>query len=158
MKLFGRRKAVTIAAAAPLAAGMSARNYGMDTKYPPTAPVRVSDMEGLIPSALNKIAEPAGLKQYYDAVQRADAPLRFFGARRDLLRYQHGIDPNIDCLRSVSKQHKIIMHMRKVDRMHDEQRSLVEKMMDVFGVRDFFKKRDEMYGGNAVEAGQSSRY
>lgn len=156
MKLFSRRKAVTLAASAPLAAGaMRTAPYPIP---PPTAGLVGSYPEYAkdAASSLGRLVAPTNLPEYYKAVGESEKAWRFFDNRRDMQRYRDGnVSPNIACLKSVSYQHKFIMHMREVDRINDERKSFVEKMLDSFGVRDYFKKMEEQHGG--AEA-SSNRY
>lgn len=153
MRFFGRRKAVTGIAAAPLALTVTGTN-----QYGARVVEKLNTPPGAVPFDLGRIAEPAGLKSYYAAVENAHKGWNFFDARRDLQRYRGAaLSPNIACLKSVSAQHKYIMHMREVDRYHEERKTALEKLLDTFGVRDYFKKLEDRHG-SALKAESSARY
>lgn len=146
MKMFSRRKATVAITGAPIGFAATVGRGGgstLDATFPP--------------SPMHDILKPAGLDKYYETVQKAASARQFFDQRRELLRYRHdAFSPNIACLKSVAMQHKIIMHMREVDRLVDEHKSFVEKMMDAFGVREYFKKMEKYHGEGAQTA--SNRY
>lgn len=146
-----RRMFASMFLAAPVAAaGMNTkRASGMLVDKTPPAP-----SEWMIKETID-LTRPAGIDDYYRALgaaRDAEKYRRTIVAARHEVKY-NGMPISIDCLRSVSPQHKF--HMMAARAIENEQasRTFAEMLMDKFGVREWLVKRN---GEGAQEAGMST--
>jgi hypothetical protein len=152
MKLFSRRKTFAVAAAAPIAAGMSAKNYGVDPVVPTTPPPGGWAMNDAA-STLTRIDTPPKWRDFCNA---RDA-FHQSQMQRHEVHNPHIFDLNIQALRSVSPQHKAHMQMEDHRRRNREAESFLESLARNLGVLEFWKGRDEG-SRNYQDTAQSSRY
>lgn len=138
MKLFSRRKTLTVAAAAPIVAGMSAANYGVEGApiVPPTLPGDWMKKEAA--STLNRIVTPPKWRDFCNA---RDA-FHQSQAQQQAVHNTHVFDLNIQALRSVSVQHKSRMQIESHRRATREAQSFLESLARNLGVWDFWKGGD----------------
>ena len=153
MRLFGRRIFNRGAMVAP-AAGLLM--VGATTPPHRTIPVAPSYPEpGSLfdTSGARTIVEPPGLPKYREASRSYFASKEYRGlltqARRDALI--SSMNTNIAVLKSVSAQHKYHMMVKRAIVEREEERTFTERLMDTFGVREFFSRNDY------PQAGASSR-
>lgn len=90
----------------------------------------------------SQVTEPENLQKYYSSVQNAHKLMRYrrlLGkSRREV--HSFGVPPSIDCLRSVSRVHKHQMMVKQKLNSELEERTFTKKLMDQFGVREWFEK------------------
>lgn len=138
--------------AAPLAIGaVAASPRGVAEKLSHS---QVAGVTGLMRGDDNwkPTPEPPGLANYYNATGANQRSQRYMSmmkeARRVALNYG-GLNANIQALKSVAPQHKLHMAtMRELQRQEDE-RTFAEKLMDQFGVREYFSKHAQIEGNGA---------
>lgn len=72
-----------------------------------------------------------------EAIQKA----RRYQCHKDDLAMRGGVDVNIMSLKSVSKQHKLHMHIKQQEEKEKARRTWYEALLDQFGVRDYIMKQ-----------------
>lgn len=140
-RIFMRRAPVAVAAA-PIAISsiaspqQVAEKVAMDAGSP--VPQWAADV------ATPRPPRPPRLDDYYKAMSKRNDAFKYRALMHDCNRIlQHdGSNPNIDALRSVSRQHKLHMYVQMNIRRREEDQTFMEKMQDFFGVRDWFRLRD----------------
>ena len=141
-----RRMFTSMIGVAPLAASVSAKPAtGFEAISIAKTPLIPPD-DGLINLVGERIAEPAGLKDYWAAKEAYNAAKRYRSRMQDAREYNHrnGVPANIACLKSVSAQHKLHMMARHSFELEEADRSFTEMLMDKFGVRSWFN--DQRHG------------
>lgn len=141
------------AAPAVLGAGFATSR---SASSPMPMPAQIPRDSALISDYVRGVVEPVGLKDYWkaqDAVRRSRMYLDLLGTtRREVTQY--GMPPSIDCLRSVSRVHKGHMMVQWAMKRREEERTFSQRLMDQFGVRDWFEKQNHP----SAEAGNAGGY
>lgn len=100
--------------------------------------------------------KPPGLDGYWKAREAFSASERYRSllgnSRREA--HQYGMPPSIDCLRSVSHQHKHHMMVNWLLKREKQNQTFMESLMDQFGVRDWFSKQNH----GVAEASRSNGF
>jgi hypothetical protein len=97
------------------------------------------------PISLKVLTPPAGYAKYQEVENTLHAVKRFRQRRNYFARDYERIDPNIMALKSVSLQHKAMMHIMQQEREELDNRSYLDKLADELGLKEFFKKRQDEY-------------
>lgn len=84
-----------------------------------------------------------------EAIQKA----RRYQCHKDDLAMRGGVDVNIMSLKSVSKQHKLHMHIKQQEEKEKARRTWYEALLDQFGVRDYIMKQRV---DNGIEGAKSA--
>ena len=138
------------AVAAPVMAG------GARPDYPPHPPPMTTGFIGNALQAGRELVAPPAYKQFLAAKEAASA-IEHARYMRQRYREDGRVELDISVLKSVSTQHKVHMQMSRDKQRQIDERSFTESLIDSLGLRDYFKKRNEMdVGGtekNAASAG-----
>lgn len=86
-----------------------------------------------------------------EAIQKA----RQYQYHKDDLAKRGGVDVNIRSLKSVSKQHKLHMHIKQQEEKEKARRTWYEALLDQFGVRDYIMKQRADNGVEGVASTSS---
>lgn len=121
---------------------------------PPPTPDYPGRDAGLAGQVLQAVVKPAGLDKYYAAQSAIHASKRYMNQLKEGQRYGR-LDLNIDCLKSVSTQHKYRMHLDAALSRQKETETFFEKLQDTFGVREYFTKVQERNGAQPAESNGS---
>lgn len=150
MKLFSRRKVAAAIPVAPIAAGISARNYGLDAPPPPIETMGML-VEEKVARDIERVHIPAGWRDFSRERNAFHAAMRM----RERYSSAFPVDLDIESLRSVSRQHKQRMQVAKQERLMQERESFLESLARKFNVLEFWKGKDGLesyYSGDAQPA------
>lgn len=141
MKL-GRRMFASLMPAAPVMAGEIGRGVADNlSSYTTTNPVPLGMGE-----IVNRFDPPATYKKYRE-VENTLWKVRYFRhTRNEIAGSLRHIDANIMALKSVSIQHKAIMHMKQEEQEVERNRTFLEQLQDTLGLREYFKKHNDLEG------------
>lgn len=148
-KLLGRRVFGRGALAAPLVLGEAKRIDRYDGK---SAPIPwPSPPENWV--SKETIMEPPGLKTFYDTSSKYRDSKNYLRAVTGASGRNFNMDLNISALRSVSRQHKCHMNVKKIIEREKEEMTFFESLKDSLGLREWFKNRNTI----GAEAAQQER-
>lgn len=116
------------------------------TSFNPVPPTPFNTV-GMLSSAFER---PATYAKYQEIEQGLYTAQRFRQRRNYIMMGQERRDPNIMTLKSVSPQHKAMMHVLQEEREQAANRSFLERLADELGLTEFFKKQREEYGGSPI--------
>jgi hypothetical protein len=143
--LLGRRLFASLMPAAPAIVGEVGRGVA-EKLVTDSSLVGDTIRYGTMNMTRPRLDPPATYAKYQEAEEALMRVRRFRHQKRRLLSDCNAIDLNIMALKSVSLQHKAVMHLRQEEQESLRNRTFMENLADALGLRDFFKKRDELRG------------
>lgn len=96
---------------------------------------------GIVGNIARQLVYPKQWKEYEAASEAVRKYRQYRYEYQNRVGRQYDQDVNILALKSVSQQHKIHMMLAKESAERERDRSAVEKLIDLFGVREFLDKR-----------------
>jgi hypothetical protein len=85
-------------------------------------------------------AAPPALKKYQEAREAMYQANRYRSRLMEFQRCRDRVDYNIESLKSVSRQHKVHMQIKKIDDERKQELSLMDALAESLGLTEFLKK------------------
>lgn len=132
--------------AAPAVVGEVGRGVADTLLKEPSKSLGAID-NSMFAQAANKVLTPPATYAKYQEIERGLYATQHFRQRRNyMMLNQERRDLNIMALKSVSPQHKAMMHVLQDEREQAANRSFLEKLADELGLTEYFKKQRDEYG------------
>jgi hypothetical protein len=156
-----RRLFSALIPAAP--AGAMVARSGLGSSYPPIAPpptVATYPFKELGAQMVRTAAPPA-YKKYLEAQEALYKANHYRSRLMEFQRYSDRINYNIESLKSVSRQHKAHMQIKRIDDERKQEQSFMNALAESLGLKEYLEKRNRLdqYGdANEKVAVESSRW
>lgn len=147
--LLGRRLFTSLMPAAPVMAGEIGKNVVESVAASATKTFKHIDQITIKSAGWTTVnKEPANYSKYLDAEHKLNLVREFRYKRNRVIQDVYARDPNIMALKSVSSQHKAMMHVIQEEREYTRNHTFLEQLKDALGLREYFKNQADLYAGS----------
>jgi hypothetical protein len=103
-----------------------------------------------------RTAAPPAFKKYQEAQEALYNANRYRSRLSEFQRYSDRIDYNIESLKSVSRQHKAHMQIKRIDDERKQEQSFMSALAESLGLKEYLEKRNTPEGVGQEKAANSS--